>query len=277
MKIYVKATVKDVFEEDPQFRRNLILDRNTDMRTLMQFADDPDANNRAYLAELTRTTPEVLAKLADDSEARVRRCVARNPNTPEDALVKLARDPDFTVRHGLATRLYDIPDDVLIALLEPADQRIDSEILIKMVRRQLFPGVKVYEKLAESPDLYTRQAIAMDMGDLTPDSVLVKLMDDPDESVRAGVVTYRENLPVEVIDKAVVDPFVRVRAGVARDAIMREDQYELLANDPEPRVRKSVALNPHTPLSIKQKLAHDEDESVRDLARKQLDKVRERN
>ena len=243
----------------------------------MQFADDPDANNRAYLAELTRTSPEVLAKLADDPKPKVRRCVARNPNTPEDTLVKLARDPDFNVRHGLATRLYDIPDDVLVALLEPGDLRIDSEILTKMVRRQLFPGAKVYEKLAESPDLYTRQAIAMDMGELTPDSVLVKLMDDPDESVRAGVVTYRENLPTEVIDKAVVDPFVRVRAGVARDAIMREDQYELLANDPEPRVRKSVVLNPHTPISIKQRLLQDEDEGVRTLAEVQLAKARERS
>ena len=117
----------------------------------------------------------------------------------------------------------------------------------------------------------------MDMGDLTPDSVLVKLMDDPDDSVRAGVVTYHESVPMEVVEKAVVDPFVRVRAGVARDAIMREDQYELLANDPEPRVRKSVALNPHTPISIKRKLAQDEDESVRGLARRQLDKVRGRN
>lgn len=276
MKRYIKSAVKDILDEDPSYRRRAAHDSITDMRTYARLADDPDANNRANLADLTRTTPEMLEKLANDPERRVRVCVARNPNTPESALLKLARDPEYIVRYNVADRLYHIPDSVLVALLDAGDTEIEAEILTSMIRRVLFPGPEVYEKLAESKQLSTRRALAMDLGDSVPDSVMIKLMDDPDDSVRAGVVTYNENVPMEAVEKAIVDPYYRVRAGVARDAHMRREHYELLANDKEPRVRKALALNPETPRDIKLKLMQDADEGVRRVTTKYLDSTRPR-
>ena len=47
--------------------------------------------------------------------------------------------------------------------------------------------------------------------------------------------------------------------------------FHALSRDPEPAVRKRIALNPKAPLDVLQMLADDQDKTVSDAAKERLE------
>ena len=92
----------------------------------------------------------------------------------------------------------------------------------------------------------------------TPSSVLEKLADDDDYSVRYGVA-QNKNTPVSVLKKLANDDDYFVRNGVAENNNIPVLLLEKLADDGEESVRRRVAENKNTPVSVLEKMGMSED------------------
>lgn len=75
-------------------------------------------------------------------------------------------------------------------------------------------------------------------------------------------VAHNKTVPPAVLDLLAGDPDVRVREMVARKRSAGDALLARLAADPSPAVRRTVAGNPKAPAEVLAQLCADEDEGV---------------
>jgi len=137
------------------------------------------------------------------------------------------------------------------------------------------PGV--LEILSHEEGWFIRAAVARKPS--TPASVLLELAQDGNSSVCFSLVD-NPAATAEVLDAVVGDPG-RVRTttendllrGVAAHPNTRPSLLAAISDSYSRHVREAVARNPNTPISVLEKLAEDEDDSVQAAAE---DALRER-
>lgn len=185
----------------------------------------PTINERASVAADAATAEAALRDLATDTSPKVRAAVAGNASTPRDVLVRLAEDARFSVRFAVAENPHPAALEVALRSSDPDTRGL----------------------AAQRRDLDTAQ-LALVMADPSP--------------------TVRERLGEATADPAVVAALARdvhpmVRASVASNPRLTEDDLELLARDPVARVRATAAASGRLPTATVLRMTRDRSALVR--------------
>lgn len=179
----------------------------------------PDHEVRSLAAKALRHDDEAMAVAARDSHQSVRVAAARSPVTPAEHLLALACDRAVLVRQTLARRA-DL--DQITCLTLARDQ--DSAVRLR---------------IAQGP---------------RPSHVLELLLQDPEYQVQTEALTNPYLCPDAVWNLAHYGDVFQ-RTTLARHNA-RIDVLEVLANDPEPKVRVAIIDNAQAPVELALAVAH---------------------
>ncbi|MFE6552723.1 hypothetical protein ACFVHS_30600 [Streptomyces sp. NPDC057746] len=161
--------------------------------------------------------------------------------------------------HGTVPASFELPDtaqpalDVLLCSLA-GNPSAPAEVLIRLTaanidrsglaRRRDLPA-EAAAALATDPDVAVRLDLASNPN--LPPAVQIVLADDDDPRVRGRLAEGTEYFTtVGVHGRRIPDPLSR-------------EAYELLARDPEPKVRRALAFNRHLPDDVRAAMLDDED------------------
>jgi hypothetical protein len=182
---------------------------NTTVATLRKLHHHPRRTWRLYytLARNPNFPADLLARMAAQQDASCRRSVCWNPAAPLELLVSLSRDPDASVRSAVAG-LTRTPLEALLALCEDKEVSVQKALLANSA----VPWNAVERWLPQTErDPEWRQTLAR-----------------------------RTDLPEEWRARLLRDPAVSVRLAFTHNASRTRDEFEVLANDPEPSVRNAL-------------------------------------
>ena len=191
---------------------------------LNDYVGDPSSRIRAAVAASPHASAETLALLAHDSEFEVRAAVAAHANTSPAILSTLSNDSFDEVTRAVAENPHT-PLDVLERYLNGTH----------------------HQKLnvAKNPSLtdeILKRAITKAM-ELTEDQDESWEDSRGDTSLR-GWIAERNPLSPELISILSADPYLWVRAEVAKNPSVPDSVLAQLALDPEESVRRGVVDNP---------------------------------
>lgn len=202
---------------------------NTPVSLLRQLYHHPRRTWRLYntLARNPNFPADLLVRMAAQPDAHCRTCVCWNPAVPLDLLASLACDPEASVRRAVAG-LARTPPEILLALCEDKEATVQKALLVNSAVP--WHSVARWLPLVERETEW-RQALAR-----------------------------RTDLPAEWRARLLRDPEVPVRLAFAYNACRVPEEYDVLANDPEPSVRHalqqySVTWNAET----LERMAHTDD------------------
>ncbi len=195
----------------------------------------------------------ILKQLAADQHDKLRAIVAQNPNTPSNILERLAGDENVNIRTEVA-RHPNTPSRILQELATDKYYEMSEAIAGN-------PGtpVRILEKLARDDRAEVRSAVAGNPR--TPVKILEKLSRDKSSWIRS-MVAGNPNIPKKILFFLVKDEEPSIRSAIARNSRTPGIVLTMLAEDGV-EVRLSVALNPNTPVSALEHLAHDKTFEVR--------------
>jgi hypothetical protein len=208
---------------------------NPSIVDLLMGDDEPSV--RAALLRNPIVPPFLVAALAHSSDLEIARELARRDAVDPSSLFELARLDDDGVRSALAVRA-DRPDGLLARLL---DQRADLALLA--------------EQLLDARLGVPRSSEPVDASNIT------ELFEHA--PWLHALVFDVDDLPVEVLEFAVVAPEWLTRQKAARSSGLRHDLMARLAADSDHDVRIAVASNTATPGDIIEQLATDNNALVR--------------
>lgn len=173
-------------------------------------SESEDFTVRATLAENPILTAHQQAKLAGDAEPAVRLALAGNKRLDPDVAIKLSEDPSAIVRTQLVTKTK--LDDAILQIWADSDDLEKQQLLLERKKRA--------DSIDESLSLSTHAQIRM------------------------AALQSREPSPVELMGLAESDS-LDDRLFVAELATLPISMQRLLAQDPHPDVRATLATNPH--------------------------------
>jgi hypothetical protein len=205
--------------------------------------DAGDRETSWTLADRADITPEAVDHLASHSDVLVRKHLADNPAAAVRAASRLLADPDSEVRHRLvvALRHQPVPEDLLHRLAHDEDDVIRGSVAGHEIDEELAL------LLARDSSAHVRVRLALPD---TSESVRRVLLTDPDPHVR-----YAATVLVAPPQDLREDLFAHE---ATREAAVRcGTPTRALAEHAEPTVRRGVANNPSTPLSLLLGLADD--------------------
>jgi len=233
MKKYIRATVKDISEEDEQYK--------------------------FYLAQSKETSPRVLEQLFELNEGSVNINLAWNPKLPSDLAVKLARwdGPGFLEVLSKLSRNPATSGEALAIIAE--DPNITSTIRYHLAEHKNLP-VSVQHALVESYDPDIRFGLAENPS--LDVSVMYELADDGNEDVR-NAIADRDDVPEDLLIKFADDDAEFVRVAVACNPKTPVELLRKLANSSEVLVGYYLTRNDNTPVDILQKLCNSEHRPTR--------------
>ena len=260
----------DTSEYGEYVRTDVANNQNTPEMALKNLAVDSTEKIRDLIANKPNATGIILDILAEDVSVTIRRSVAKHPNSTEFSLNKLAADIDVTVRAFVANN-PNSPSELLIRLSED----IEVKVRERVASNPNSPS-ELLIILAEDIEVSVRRRIASNPN--SPSELLISLADDEDQFVGLGVAR-NNNCPIEFVNllyselSNVDNKFIRIEA--ASYSNINTEILEKLATDKELSVRRCVAENLKTPLSILETLIDDSDTDVGKAAKKSM--IRQRS
>ncbi|WP_146131521.1 hypothetical protein [Merismopedia glauca] len=283
--------------------------------------------NLELAADLT-TDPEVLANLEFSPDLKVREAVASNPNTPAGVLLRLGTEfPAQLLKNPFFSLLLlenpnflsETPDSTLASLIK--QKNVSSIFLKEYVTKRLHSEREFFLELVANPDLpqdhlniltengirETRQAAKLHINfacdttinanevsqeimnatglhavllkEIYPLKWLAKLKAIPDfivntwlqKDINCGKLTQiimpliymSRDITPAIVKKLAENPYGDVRKEVADNIYTPISVLEKLADDVNPKVRQAIAAHPNTPIPTLEKLAGDPDPEVR--------------
>jgi hypothetical protein len=241
---------------DAKARKSIAFTRSTPAATLAMLAGDPENSVRAAAA-FNQSTPAVtLAMLAGDPKKSVRDAVVSNRSTPAVTLAMLACDPKISVRHAVASNQSTPAATLTILANDPEDW-----VRTAAASNQSTPAATL-AILANDPKDWVRSAVARNLAmssDQAPNSHCY---------VRRGVAKILSTpLPsfemLSTFELLSIDPDSTLRRRLAEDCSTPVSILVKLADDKDKDVRHAVAENPNTPVSLLELLGKDKDAKVR--------------
>lgn len=217
----------------------------------------------AAVATNASTPPETVATLVDHPAAAVRRRLATRPDLTGAQLACLAADPDVTVRTAVS---------VHPALTEAQRATIDIDVTTAFddgyygpchdhAWRGPLPGVAVSVGWARSVNPLLRRRAARDPR--LPSDLVARLANDPDEGVRVLLALDHPAAPPDLLLRTYLEYH---RCG--RDSLPGRPRFPTTgltryARDPDPAVRRIVALDRTADPTLIDQLAADPELTVR--------------
>ena len=123
-------------------------------------------------------------------------------------------------------------------------------------------------RTSEDPKLYNRAAY-----DPAPEEVWLDVIDRyPDMKVW---VVRNKTVPLNILEILIDDPDDRVRHTVATKRKLTLEMFEKLATDPDEAVRNTIACNKKTPLSVLKTLCSDSWSEVSEHAQRRIKEMGE--
>jgi hypothetical protein len=195
------------------------------------------------------TDSDILEILAVSKSWRIRQAVACNESTPDSILRLLTHDDDSDVRQ------------VAIDKLLPSDWRsLDDERRVRRLSSETVPSDTV-EALSNSENWEIRQQCASNPGATKETLDRLKKDGDSDVALAAKDALLSLRLPKEWRQIKHSRLMQRLKDGAAPTQVL-----EVLATSSNWLTRQAVARNEATPASLLEKLARDDDSSVRQAA-----------
>ncbi|MFB2894840.1 hypothetical protein ACE1CI_18170 [Aerosakkonemataceae cyanobacterium BLCC-F50] len=248
--------------------------RETPVQVLEILADDESEQVREFVAENPYTPIQVLEKLANDPSPKVKQKLVTNQNTPVTILNRLGLEEDiFNVRNP------NTPGIVLAhavnKILERGYKRDENlvEFLKHPINGSQMPA-STLEQLANYNNNSVRYEVAAHPN--TPISTLEKLSRESYVPTARAVASNR-NTPAHVLEQLATHPDYTTRYNVAHNRNTSPRALELLARYQESQtnapsttkdalksmmaggdnneIRKIVAGNPNTPVTVLEWLA----------------------
>ena len=220
-------------------RKALTSNRALALAILETLSRDADESVRYGVAGNHQCSPVLLEQLALDESTDVRSVVAVSYNTPLEVVRKLAHDPEALVRGRTVYRLVkDRQEDLLERLLFDESHDVRVELTVHA------------------------------------ESMSAQLASDPDDDIRERIAR-RNDLDTATLKQLLKDPRARVRRTLAHNKTTPTPIFmlEALCADPDRHVRWQVANNNAVTPAILERLAEDQNENVRTLARSKLEEL----
>lgn len=204
-------------------RSNAISHPNFPAASLASFAKDSSLRIRAAVAASPSATIDLLTSLASDQEFSVRAHVSRHPNTPAAVLDRLSTDSFKEVIEGVAENpntpltvleryLYGPHDEKFHSVKNPS---LTDEILLKALEKAM--------ELTEEQDESWEDGRG-------------------DTNLRQWIAE-RNPISEKIILTLIEDPYLYVRASLARNEGVPDSFLAKLAFDKEEAVRTAVVAN----------------------------------
>ena len=202
-----------------------------DAETCRWTARDPDEAVRCATAGNANAPPDVLAKLAADPSLVVRRTAAKHPALPLAVLSHLARsDPEASVRASAATN-PNVTEDLLELLATDEDPYTVGNVACSPLATDALRA-----RLRMHPSAWVRSQVAASRVATAEDHEA--LATDPERSVLDALA--RAPAPVDVLLRLARSRLRTVRAVVATNALLPQEELEVLARDRDREVRTSA-------------------------------------
>ncbi|RZT78789.1 hypothetical protein EV382_1982 [Micromonospora violae] len=264
-------------------------------RQVMEPADLPDQPSHGFWTVLQRPLSRALIdQVLASGDTAVLRVVAENPSVPPDVVETLLRHPDPSVRQGVAGRV-DLSSDQLVGLAsDPAvevrtavsthpglsePQRAGIGIDVTTVpgdghfgsadvrcRGIAYPANAAPElpealRWARSVNPLLRRRAARN-AELPADIVTI-LADDPDLGVRVLLAQHHPAAPPALLLRCFLEYHCCGRDRLSGLPQFPTDGLARFADDPDPTVRRLVALDPHANPELVDRLSTDPSATVR--------------
>lgn len=230
MKIYIRAAVVNILDEDPDIQSELAYDASTDPDLLDQLADSDDYNVKYGVAQNPSTRESTLIKLTDVPSTYVSRYLVRNPNITPRVLDKLADCGDLGVmgtvaKHGLTS------ESTLIKL---AHKAVDTD------------SYKIAIPLAENPNL-------------TEEGLIILLDYDTHAHVVIDLIIKHPNATLKVMEQLLVEDngYCGYYDDVSKYHKLPFNFINEFAHSDVEHYRRAVAKDPQTPPEILADLVTD--------------------
>jgi hypothetical protein len=239
----------------------------------------------AHLAKHSCTPQALLEEYAASPLDFLRREAAANPSLPASAVQRLRDDPDDEVRLRVLKRSdlgstlggdefenqlrvaacsSDSSERAQVASCEtcPLDllqalARDEDSWVRRMVACNPATPVDLLRQLCDADDSFVLSSLAENL--LSPPDVLERLLTHPDYFARYSLVVYRNNTPVEMLQRLVNDKSLDVRRALLEHGRCTPGMLDVLVNDKSVQVRRLVATNPHASDAILERLSVDPD------------------
>jgi hypothetical protein len=247
---------------------------------------DGDPEVRAKIAAHPRLTAEQRAALAADGDHGVRSEVARRGDLPPELAEALYHDRWPWVRYALA-RNAACPERLLLAFAAEDDRWVDDAVADNPAAPvaallQVGPRVAARERLSWTRTRLvqhanaTEEVVAAVLRAAPPEvrhelvfaarrmsrQTMLELAADPEPRVGHSL-SYRADLPAEVLEALYLHPDGLARGGAVRNAGASRSLLGRGARDPSAWVRSQVPEHPHVPPELLELLARDADRYVR--------------
>ncbi|MEV7988346.1 hypothetical protein [Micromonospora sp. NPDC085948] len=262
---------------------------------VMEPADLPDQHCHAFWYVLQRPlSPALVDQVLASGDAAALRVMAENPSVPPDVVETLLRHPDPSVRQGLAGRV-DLSGDQLVrlstdptvevrtavsthpGLSEPQRASIDIDVTTVPddghfgsadVRCREIPytdgaAPELTDALrwARSVNPLLRRRAARN-SELPPDLVDI-LAEDPDLGVRVLLAQHHLAAPPALLLRCFLEYHCCGRDRLSELPQFPTNGLARFSDDPDPTVRRLVALDPHANPEVVDRLSTDPSASVR--------------
>jgi len=236
-KISQGRKVKEVLEAS-------LRDENSDFKHVMEILD-LIKNNRYKVEDnfYQEQSDDSLEELARHGDIEEREALSRNRHLPEKFLKILAKDEESIVWMNIARR-ENLSEDIKCILAEKPD--LPDNIKENYARDE---SILVRHSLSNNSSLNIR--------------ILSRLIEDDDVNVIKISIAHRETLPNSILKKLIQDPEEPVRKVIAGRPSLSNELLIFLANDLYVSVRKTIAKRKNLPVEVIEILQEDESEEIR--------------
>lgn len=202
-----------------------------DAETCRWTVRDPDEEVRCATAGNANAPPDVLVKLAADPSLVVRRAAAKHPALPVAILSRLAQtDPEASVRASAATS-PNVTEEVLELLAMDEDPYTVGNVACSPLATDA-----LRERLRVHPNAWVRSQVAASRVATSEDHEALSC----DAAPQVLEAVARAAAPTEVLRRLAGSRVRSVRALVATNARLPQEELEILARDQDRVVRTSA-------------------------------------
>lgn len=250
--------VKEKNEDNVFILRFIAAHPNTSVDILKELAIHEDGSTREQIAANRSTPPETLRNLAGDGYYKIRMAVGSNPMTPKDILEEWMKEGNPSIKGSLASN-PSIPLDTLLEWIKSGSSGIK---------------IAIASNAAASPDMLTKLSKDKDSGVLyavalnskTESKVLEEFFSKMKSKKIFSAVAANPGTPQSILTRLAEDGDDTVRAKVAGNRRTPGEKLKMLSRDSKVNVVIAVAGNLSTPSKILSRLAVNDNGLVRKRA-----------
>ena len=251
-------------EDTPhEILENLSDDEDNDVKDAVTYRELPkewryleDEEKINKLKEEEDIDFEIINILSKSNNELLRRIVALCPSTPSKILEKFIKDDDDDNHY--------VKDAIEFRKLSKEWRYLEDEEKINKLKEEEDIDSEVINMLSKSNNMFLRMAVAIHQS--TKKDILLSLSNDEEWDVK-DAIDFRE-LPKEW---KYLDSYEKVDK-LQESENIDEKVLKILSKSRDFSIRLAVAENKLTPISILQKLQNDDDDDVREAAKKSLKK-----